>query len=62
MIKRIDIIYLIICIITVIQVSLYLNKDKESVEVISNNAIKVKKNFRDIDTELNNIENLELLE
>lgn len=62
MIKRKDIIYLIICIITIMQVYLYLKEDKETIEVISNNEIKLKKNFRDIDTELNNIDNLELLE
>ena len=62
MIKRKDIMYLLICLITLIQVYLYLKEDKEVIETIVINEIEVKKSFRDIDKELNNIENLEVLE
>ncbi|SCJ54539.1 Uncharacterised protein [uncultured Clostridium sp.] len=62
MIKRKCIIYLIICLITLMQIYLYLKDDKEVIEVISINEIEERKSFEDIDKELNNIENLELLE
>ena len=62
MIKRKYIIYLIICLITLMQIYLYLKEDKEVIEVISSNKIEAKKSFEDIDKELNEIENLELLE
>ena len=63
MIKRKNIIYLIICLATIIQMYLYLKKDEKAIEIISNEEIiEVRENFREIDTELNNIENLEVLE
>lgn len=62
MIKRKYIIYLIICLITLMQIYLYLKEDIEVIEVISSNEFEVKKSFEYIDKELNDIENLELLE
>lgn len=64
MIKK-NILYLILAIITVIQIyiyMIYMKEDKVSIETISNKQVEIKKSFRDIDKELNNIENLELLE
>lgn len=57
--------YLLICLITLMQVYLYLlylKEDKEVTDDIVINEIEVKKSFRDIDKELNDIENLEVLE
>lgn len=62
MIKRKYIIYLIICLITLMQIYLYLKEDIDVIEVISSNEFEVKKSFEYIDKELNDIENLELLE
>lgn len=62
MIKRKNIMYLLICLITLMQVYLYLKVDKEVIENVAINEIEVKKSFRDIDKELNDIENLEVLE
>ena len=62
MIKKKDIIYLILAMITIIQIYIYMKEDRVSKETISNKQVEIKKSFRDIDRELNNIENLELLE
>ena len=55
-------VYIILCIITFIQISIYFKKDDDTIEVISTNNYKIKKSFKDIDIELNNIEKLEVLE
>ena len=60
MIKRKYIIYLIICLITLMQIYLYLKEDKEVIEVISSNKIEAKKSFEDIDKELNEITNYKI--
>lgn len=62
MIKRKMIIYIVIFAITIIQICLYFNEDNKTTEVISSNEVRVKGNFKEIDIELNEIENLEVLE
>lgn len=62
MIKKKSIIYLILCIITLLQLYLYFKKDTETIEVMAINEGKIKENFSQIDRELKEIKKLEILE
>ena len=57
-----ELIYLVIIIVTFLQLNIFFKEENESTEVLSYTNVNVKRAFKEVDSELKSIENIKIME
>ena len=57
-----ELIYLVIIIVTFLQLNIFFKEENESTEILSYTNVNVKRAFKEVDSELKSIENIKIIE